>query len=77
MQSVSTLIARLRAAGLSQAEIARRASMSQPQVSRWAAGLAPKSADDALRIRELVAGVIPASSAIPAAGEGTTTREAA
>lgn len=54
MSQTTELIRRLRAAGLTQTEIARRSGIPQPRVSRWENGEAPDSADDALRLAQLV-----------------------
>lgn len=54
MSQTTELIKRLRAAGLTQTEIARRSGIPQPRVSRWENGEAPDSADDALRLAQLV-----------------------
>ena len=43
----------LKAAGLSQTEIARRTGIPQPRLSRWQAGAVPDSADDALKLLRL------------------------
>lgn len=39
--------------GLSQADITRHTGISQPRMSRWAAGLIPPGADDALKLAAL------------------------
>lgn len=39
---------------LSQSEISRRTGIKQPKLSRWEAGAAPDSADEALRLKALV-----------------------
>jgi transcriptional regulator with XRE-family HTH domain len=49
----TALIGRLLSAGLTQAEIARRAGIPQPRLSKWTRGQAPKSADDALALIRL------------------------
>lgn len=53
MKSVLDILRGLRAAGLSQSEIARRTGIPQPRLSRWAAGDVPASADDALELQRL------------------------
>ena len=53
MSATTALIRRLRGAGLSQSEISRRTGIPQPRVSRWEAGEAPESADDALKLHAL------------------------
>lgn len=53
MSATTTLIRELRALGLSQSEIARRTKIPQPRLSRWEAGEAPDSADDALKLHAL------------------------
>lgn len=54
MLSVQEIIVRLRARGLSQAEIGRRVGCPQPRISRWEAGNAPSSVDDSLRLKALL-----------------------
>lgn len=54
MSQTTDLIKRLRKAGLSQTEIARRTGIPQPRLSRWEAGEAPTTADDALKLAALV-----------------------
>lgn len=51
--TISTLLARLKAAGLSQMEIARRTGIPQPRLSRWFAGETPAGADDSLKLKAL------------------------
>jgi predicted transcriptional regulator len=53
MPTTTDLIRSMRATGMSQTEIARRAGIPQPRISRWEAGWAPDSADDALRLKAL------------------------
>lgn len=53
MSTTTNLLRALRDSGLTQTEIARRTGIPQPRVSRWEAGEAPESADDALRLKEL------------------------
>ena len=36
--------------GLTQADITRQTGIPQPRMSRWAAGLIPNGADDALKL---------------------------
>ena len=50
---ITAIVKSLRASGLSQSEIARLTGIPQPRLSRWEAGKAPVSADDALRLAEL------------------------
>jgi transcriptional regulator with XRE-family HTH domain len=47
------LIRALRASGMRQADIARRAQIPQSRLSRWEAGAVPTGADDALRLKRL------------------------
>ena len=54
MSETTDLIKRLRASGLTQTEIAKRSGIPQPRLSRWEAGEAPESADDALKLLALV-----------------------
>lgn len=55
MDTVQSIILRLRAAGLSQSEIARRLkNVPQGRISRWEKGEAPPSVDDALRLAALL-----------------------
>jgi transcriptional regulator with XRE-family HTH domain len=51
--TVTEIIQALQAAGLRQADIARRAQIPQSRLSRWEAGAVPVSADDALRLMSL------------------------
>lgn len=53
MDTTTALIKQLRAAGLSQSEIARRSGIPQPRISRWENGATPTGADDALKLLEL------------------------
>lgn len=53
MSDTTTIIKRLRAAGLSQSEISRRTGIPQPRLSRWEAGEVPDAADDALKLAKL------------------------
>lgn len=54
MSATTALIVALRqTAKLSQSEIARRTGIPQPRISRWEAGDAPDSADDALKLQAL------------------------
>ena len=50
---ITRILRSLRAAGLTQADIARRTGVPQPRLSRWGAGMAPAAADDALRLSAL------------------------
>lgn len=59
MNSVHEILKGLRAAGLSQSEIARRTGIPQPRLSRWEAGDVPASADDALQLQRLQATLAP------------------
>lgn len=54
MVTTEEIIVKLRAAGLSQTEIARRTGIPQPRLSRWEAGGVPAGADDALRLKALL-----------------------
>lgn len=51
---ITKIIKRLRAAGLSQTEIARRTGIPQPRISKWESGAVPVGADDGLRLAALV-----------------------
>lgn len=53
MTTATELVQMLRAAGLSQSEIARRTGVPQHKISRWQAGNAPAGADDALKLLDL------------------------
>lgn len=53
MSDTTSIIKRLRAAGLSQSEISRRTGIPQPRLSRWEAGEVPEAADDALKLAKL------------------------
>lgn len=46
-------------------EIARRSSIPQSKLSRWEAGRIPASADEALRLAELAAQIVPQSTGEP------------
>jgi transcriptional regulator with XRE-family HTH domain len=54
MSQTTDLIKRLRAIPLSQSEISRLSGIPQPRISRWEAGDTAQSADDALRLAELL-----------------------
>ena len=59
MSATTALITELRkTAKLSQSEISRRTGIPQPRISRWEAGEAPDSADDALKLHALHAQLI-------------------
>lgn len=51
--TTTELLRDLRAAKLSQSEIARRTGIPQPRLSRWANGELPAAADDALKLQAL------------------------
>ena len=53
MSDTTSIINRLRAAGLSQSEISRRTGIPQPRLSRWEGGEVPDAADDALKLAKL------------------------
>jgi transcriptional regulator with XRE-family HTH domain len=59
MDTATDIIKRLRGAGLSQMEIARRTGIPQPRLSRWEGGEAPAGANDALKLAELARQVAP------------------
>lgn len=63
MDTATDLIKRIRAAGLTQSEIARRTGIPQPRLSRWEAGSPSAGANDALRLAELAREVIPPTPA--------------
>lgn len=67
MSQIPEVIKRLRAAGLTQSEIARRTKIPQPRISRWAAGEVPAGADDALELVRLEQEVSNATTAAPPA----------
>lgn len=50
---ITKIIKRLRAAGLSQTEIARRTGIPQPRISKWESGAVPGSAEDVLGLARL------------------------
>lgn len=52
MDKVSELLKRVFDAGLTQSEVARQTQIPQPRISKWAAGMAGRSANDALVLRE-------------------------
>ena len=70
MDTATDLIRQLRAAGLSQSEIARRTGNTQSSISRWEAGFAPAGADAALRLAAL-------AKEISSASPNVTSQEAA
>ena len=49
------IIKTLRAAGLSQSEIARRTGVAQSRISRWENGAPAAAADDVLKLQSLAA----------------------
>lgn len=51
---LQTIVLTLRRFGLSQNEIARQTGIPQPRLSRWEAGEYPSSADDAIRLLDLM-----------------------
>lgn len=53
MQNTFEILQRLLALGLSQAEISRQSAIPKPRLSRWARGMTPAGADDALRLQAL------------------------
>jgi transcriptional regulator with XRE-family HTH domain len=53
MSATCQLLQRLRQAGLTQFEIARRSGIPQPTLSRWENGEVAKAADAALKLKEL------------------------
>ena len=67
MSKTSDLIKRLRSAGLTQSEIARRTGIPQPRISRWENTDEPMAADDVLLLValevEVAAGAIQAGAA--------------
>ncbi|MEK7945745.1 helix-turn-helix transcriptional regulator [Pigmentiphaga sp. YJ18] len=64
MDTTLDLIKKLRAAGLSQSEIARRSGIPQPRISRWEGGATPTGADDALRLAQLAREVLDAQPSL-------------
>lgn len=67
MSETTDILRRIRAAGLSQSEIARRTGIPQPRLSRWEAGATPDAADDALKLAALVESIEGAEPAAEAA----------
>lgn len=60
MEATATALVReLIHRGLTQVEIARRTSIPQPRLSRWAAGKSSRAADDALKLQRLLQEVPP------------------
>lgn len=76
MSTTQDIIRQLRAAGMSQSEIARRIGMPQPRVSRWEAGEVPTGADDALRLAQLLREVEAKQQSAPQALEPAEQPEA-
>lgn len=54
MSKTSDLIRELRLIPMSQSEISRRTGIPQPRISRWESSGAPQSADDALKVADLL-----------------------
>lgn len=54
MSETTDILQRLKAAGLSQSEIARQTGIPQPRLSRWQNGETPDAADDALKLAALI-----------------------
>lgn len=77
MSAATELVRALRALGLSQSEIARRTNIPQPRLSRWQAGEAPASADDALKLQALHAELTGAEGAPAVPAERQEVRDAA
>jgi len=74
MSATSDLLQRLLSRGLTQVAISRRTGIPQPRLSRWAAGDAANSADDALKLQQLevdLAAGIPPDVPVPQ-GEGVS-----
>lgn len=67
MNAVTSLLHRLKAQGLTQVEISRRIGIPQPRLSRWAGGVVPPGAEDALKLKELL-DEVEAGAREPAAG---------
>lgn len=61
--NTQTIIKRLRAKGLSQSEIGRLIGAPQPRISRWEAGEVPDSADDALKLADLLRTLVKSKAA--------------
>lgn len=76
MSTTQDIIRQLRAAGMSQSEIARRIGMPQPRVSRWEAGEVPTGADDALKLAQLLREVEAQQQSAPPAQEPAQQPEA-
>ncbi|NYT76626.1 helix-turn-helix transcriptional regulator [Alcaligenaceae bacterium] len=53
MKTATDILMGLRAAGLTQSEIARLTGIPQPRISRWVNGNPAAGANDALRLVEL------------------------
>lgn len=75
MSTTQDIIRQLRAAGLSQSEIARRIGMPQPRVSRWEAGEVPTGADDALKLAQLLREVEAQQQSAPTSHEHADSAE--
>lgn len=62
MHTTQTIIAQLRALGLSQSQIAHEAGLTQCTVSRWSTGYGAGSADAGIRLARIldakVAGIV-------------------
>jgi len=71
MTKTVEIIRRLRSAGLSQSEIARRTGVSQTRISRWEGGAVPAAADDVLKLQALAQSLpLPTHAPRVLAGEG-------
>lgn len=75
MPTITELIRSIRAAGMSQTEIARRTGIPQPRISRWEAGGAPESADDALHLKALHDEIVGPKVVEPIGTEGAMSGE--
>ncbi len=53
MDTTESVLRSIRAAGLTQVQIAERTGIPQPRLSRWENGEAPRGADDVLRLLKL------------------------
>jgi len=69
MTTTIDIIRQLRALPMTQAEIARRTGIPQPRICRWEAGNVPVGADDALKLRELLAASDGGGGQEPVVGE--------
>ena len=55
MNDIKNIIERIQATGMRQSQISRETGIPQPRLCRWAAGKAPDSASDGIKLAKLAA----------------------